>query len=341
MPLAMRLSRFGVGNLRPEQLPSEPLGARMVRVAFASVSLNHRDLLAMRGVYGPDLPLPLTPCSDAAGVVVEVGVEVGGDAGGIAPGDRVCTHMVPDWLDGPLEPQMRLTTLGGPAQGVLCEERVLPSSAVMPIPDALSFEEAACLPVAGLAAWSALTTEARIGPGNHVLLSGTGGVSMMGFGIAKALGARVAMTSSSDHKLARVAALGVDLTVNYRGEGWAERVREWSDGGVDAVLDIGGAETLDQSVRAARDGGLVALLGVGAAGGRSPDLAQILMRRIRLQGIFVGSRAELDRYVAFCAAHRIAPVIDRVFDGLGSARQAFAHLINGQHLGKIVIRVAS
>ena len=114
---------------------------------------------------------------------------------------------------------------------------------MLPIPDTLSFEEAACLPVAGLAAWSALTTEARIGPGSHVLLSGTGGVSMMGLGIAKAFGARVAMTSSTDHKLVRVAALGVDLTVNYRSEGWAERVREWSGGGVDAVLDMGGAGT--------------------------------------------------------------------------------------------------
>jgi NADPH:quinone reductase-like Zn-dependent oxidoreductase len=336
MPLAMRLSRFGVGNLRLEQLPSEPLGAGMVRVAVAAVSLNHRDLLVIRGTYGPDLSLPLIPCSDGAGVVVEVG----DDAGGIAPGDRVCTHMVPGWLDGPLEPRMRLTTLGGPAHGVLCEERVLPISAVSPIPDAVSFEEGACLPVAGLAAWSALTTEARIGPGSHVLLSGTGGVSMMGLGIAKVLGAHVAMTSSSGPKLERVAALGADLAVNRRSEGWAERVREWSGGGVDVVLDTGGAETLDHSVRAVRDGGLVALLGVSPAGGRSPDLGQILMRRIRLHGIFVGSRAELDRYVAFVAAHRIAPVIDRVFDGLGSARRAFAHVVTGGHLGKIVIRLA-
>jgi NADPH:quinone reductase-like Zn-dependent oxidoreductase len=337
MPLALRISRFGIGNLRLERLSSEPLGAGMVRVAFAVVSLNHRDLLVMRGTYGPDLGVPLIPCSDGAGVVVEVG----DGADGLVPGERVCTHMVPDWLAGPLEPQMRLTTLGGPAQGVLCEERVLPIGAVVPIPQAMSFEAAACLPVAGLAAWGALTTEAQIGPGNHVLLSGTGGVSMMGLGIAKALGARVAITSSSDQKLARVAALGADLTVNYRRDGWAERVREWSGGGVDAVLDIGGAETLEQSVRAARDGGLVALLGVAEPGARWPDLAQILMRRIRLHGIFVGSRAELERYVAFVAAHRIAPVIDHVFDGLASARQAFAHLVTGRHLGKIVIRLAS
>jgi NADPH:quinone reductase-like Zn-dependent oxidoreductase len=336
MPLAVRLARFGVGNLRREEVGSEPLGAGMVRVAIGAVSLNRRDLLVIRGTYGPDLPLPLIPCSDGAGVIVEAGR----DCDGLAPGDRVCTHMVPDWLDGPLQPQMRLTTLGGPAQGVLCEERVLPKGAVVPIPDSLPFEHAACLPVAGLAAWNALTAHAQIGRGSRVLLSGAGGLGMMGLGIAKALGADVAITSSSDQKRAHAAALGADLTVNYRTEGWAERVREWSRGGVDIALDIGGAATLDQSVRAVRDGGLVALLGVGAQGGPSPDLAQILTRRIRLHGIFVGSRAELQRYVAFVAAHAIASVIDRVFDGLGSARHAFAHLLAGRHLGKIVIRVA-
>ena len=161
---------------------------------------------------------------------------------------------------------------------------------------------------------------------------------MMALGIAKALGARVAVTSSSDQKLARVAAVGADLTVNYRNEGWAERVREWSGGGVDVALDIGGAETLDQSVRATRDSGLVAVLGA-ASSGRPLDLAQIVMRRIRLHGIFVASRAELERYVAFVAAHQIAPVIDHIFDGLDSARQAFAHLVAARHLGKIVLRI--
>ena len=336
MPLAVRLVRFGVGNLRCEELASEPPGAGMVRVVFDAVSLNRRDLLVIRGVYGPDLLLPLIPCSDGAGVIVEAGR----DCGGLAPGDRVCTHMIPDWLDGPLLPQMRLTTLGGPAQGVLCEERVLPIGAVVPIPQSLSFEQAACLPVAGLAAWNALATQAQIGRGSRVLLSGAGGLSMMGLGIGKALGADVAITSSSEQKLAQAAALGADLTVNYRNEGWAERVREWSQGGVDVALDIGGAASLDQSVRAVRDGGLVALLGAGEKGGRSPDLAQILTRRIRLQGIFVGSRAELEGYVAFVDAHAVAPVIDRVFDGLSSARHAFAHLVAGRHVGKIVIRIA-
>ena len=335
MPLAMRLHRFGLGNLRSERLPAEPIGDGLVRVAFAAVSLNYRDLLVMRGIYGPGLELPLVPCSDGTGVVVEAGA----DAGDLAPGDRVCTHMVPGWQDGPLEPQMRLGTLGGPAQGVLCEERVLPRTALVPIPDGLGFEQAACLPVAGLAAWSALATEAQIGPGSHVLLPGTGGVGMIGLAIAKALGARVAVTSSSDEKLARVRALGADFTANYRRAGWTDLVREWSGGGVDAALDIGGG-TLDQSVHAVRDGGLVALLGVLEPAARPPDLAEIVMRRIRLHGVFVGSRVELERCLAFVAAHRIEPVIDRVFSGLGAARAAVAHLAAGRHTGKIVIRVA-
>lgn len=338
MPLAVAFDRFGVGNLRLDRRPAEPLCPGLVRIAVSAVALNHRDLLVVRGAYAPDLPLPLVPCSDAAGTVVETAADVAD----LAPGDRVCTHMVPDWQNGPLEPAMRRTTLGGPAQGVLCEERVLPRGAVAAIPHTLSFEAAACLPTAGLAAWSALGAAGGTGPDSHLLLPGTGGMAMLALAIAKARGARVAVSSSSDEKLARVTALGTDLTVNYRQEGWVERVREWSGGGVDAALDIGGAAGLDQSVRAVRDGGLVALLGVMASGDadRPPDLAQILMRGIRLHGIFVGSRAELERLLAFVAEHRISPVIDRIFDGLETAREAFAHLAGGGHIGKVVIRLA-
>lgn len=338
MPLAVSFVRFGVGNLRIDQRPAEPLASGMVRIAVSAVSLNRRDLLVVRGANAPDPALPLIPCSDAAGTIIEAAADVAD----LAPGDRVCTHMVPDWQDGPLEPRMRRATLGGPAPGVLCEERVLPRGAVTPIPDSLSFEEAACLPTAGLAAWSAIGAAGGIGAGSHVLVPGTGGLALLALAIAKAQGAQVAVSSSSDKKLARVAALGAELAVNYRQEGWVERVREWGGGGVDLALDIGGAASLDQSVRAVRDGGLVALLGVMGSDkdARAPDLAQILMRGIRLHGVFVGSRAELERLLAFVAEHRTAPVIDRVFDGLETAREAFARLAAGDHIGKLVIRVA-
>lgn len=335
MPLAMTLHRFGIGNLRPEHRPSEVIDKQMVRVAVKAVALNYRDILVMRGTYGPGLALPLIPCSDGAGIVLDVGVDVDD----LRTGDRVCTHMVPDWQDGPLEPRMRLSTLGGPAQGILCEERVLPRSAVTPIPDDLEFEEAACLPVAGLAAWCALNG-GDIQRGSRVLLLGTGGVSMMALTIARALGAHIAVTSSSDEKLARVRVLGADLTVNYRKEGWVERVRAWSEGGVDIVVEVGGQGTLDQSIRATRDGGHIALLGVLARGSGAANLSEVLMRQIHLHGIFVGSRAELERFVGFVAAHKIEPVIERIFDGLEAARCAFAHLLAGQHIGKILIRTS-
>jgi NADPH:quinone reductase-like Zn-dependent oxidoreductase len=338
MPLAMAIERFGLGNLRADHRPAERLGPGLVRIAVKAVSLNYRDILVVRGTYGPSLSVPLIPCSDAAGVVLEIGADVAG----LEPGDRVCTHMVPDWHDGPLEPRMRLTTLGGPAEGLLCEERVLPSSALLRIPAKLPFAEAACLPVAGLTAWCALTRHAAIGPGSRVLLLGTGGVSIMALQIAKRLGAQVAVTSSSDAKLARVEALGAEFTVNYRtNDQWANIVHEWSGGGVDVVLDIGGPGTLEQSIKAARDGGTVVLLGVLASRARPGDLTDILMRQIRVQGMFVGSRAELERYVAFIDAYGIHPVIDRIFDGLTAARHAFVQLLSGRHLGKVVIGVSA
>jgi NADPH:quinone reductase-like Zn-dependent oxidoreductase len=336
MPLAVTLRRFGIGNLQSEHRPPEVIGNQMVRVAVKAVALNYRDILVMRGTYGPGLALPLIPCSDAAGIVLDLGADVSD----LRIGDRVCTHMIPDWRDGPLEPRMRLSTLGGPAQGVLCEERVLPQSALTLIPEDLAFEEAACLPVAGLAAWCALSV-GHIQRGKRVLLLGTGGVSMMALTIARALGAHIAVTSSSDEKLARVQAMGADLTVNYRTEGWVERVRAWSEGGVDIVVEIGGEGTLDQSIRATRDGGHVALLGVLARGSGALNLGEVLMRQIHLHGIFVGSRAELERYVAFVAAHQIQPIIDRIFEGLTTARHAFAHLLDGRHLGKVLVRIST
>ncbi len=334
MPQAVVLQRFGIGHLRLEGLEPEPLTAHGVRVAIDTVALNHRDVLVVRGRYGAAVTTPLVPCSDAAGTVVELG----GDVDDLSVGQRVCTHMAPAWRVGPLRAEMRASTLGGPAAGVLCEQRVLPRDALVPVPDALSLEQAACLPVAGLTAWSALTGAAGIDRDSRVLLLGTGGVSLMGLQIAKALGARAAVVSASDEKLERVRALGADFTVNYRSEPqWAERVRQWSDGGVDAVLEVGGAATLDRSVRATREGGCVALIGILGRQDTPVDLSEVLMRRIRIEGIFVGSRVELERLLRFAAQHRLDPVIDRRFDALADARRAFAHLLEATHVGKVLI----
>jgi NADPH:quinone reductase-like Zn-dependent oxidoreductase len=329
------LSEFGLGNLRVEERPAERLGKFDVRIAVDTVALNYRDALIVRGRYDTGMALPLIPCSDGAGVVLECGDGVTD----FELGQKVCTHMTPEWGDGRFDSRMRLTTLGGPADGVLSEERVLPREAIVPIPEAISTEDAACLPVAGLTAWNALRTVADIKAGDRVLVLGTGGVSLMTLQLAKMLGAQVAITSSSDEKLERVRALGADFTANYLREPWAERVREWSDGGVDLVMEIGGDGTFDQSVFAARDGGCVALLGVLARRGKPVNLTELLLRRIRVEGVFVGSRVELEDLIAFVRDQAFRPTIDREFEGLATTRQAFAHLISGKHVGKVVIRV--
>jgi NADPH:quinone reductase-like Zn-dependent oxidoreductase len=232
------------------------------------------------------------------------------------------------------------TTLGGPVDGLLCDQRVLPERCWLKIPDYLSFEEAACLPVAGLTAWSALITEGRIGPGSRVLFLGTGGVSMMGLGIAEAMGAEVIITSSSDEKLSRARALGAHHTVNYRTvPAWSKAVRAIVPEGVDCVLEVGGDGTFDHSVRATRVGGIVALIGVLAARNQPVDLTAVLMRHIRVQGILVGSRRAFIEYLAFMATTKQHPIIDQVFEGLDKARSAFETMASGAHFGKLVIRV--
>jgi NADPH:quinone reductase-like Zn-dependent oxidoreductase len=164
---------------------------------------------------------------------------------------------------------------------------------------------------------------------------------MLALPIVKARGGEVAVVSSSPDKLDRVRGLGADFTASARSARWGEAVRRWSGGGVEAVLAIADDATLAEAMAATRDGGVIAILGVPSPGGQRVSFADVLMRRIRLQGIFVGSRADLARYLAFVEAHGIAPVIDRVFEGLASARDAFASLIAARHVGKLVIRVAA
>jgi len=327
---------FGLENLRLTERSVEAPRGDEVEVRVHAVSLNYRDLLMVLGRYNPRLKLPLVPCSDGAGTVTAVGPEVGD----LAVGDRVCSTMIPDWVGDEPGPDLLKTTLGGPVDGLLSERRVLPERCWLKIPDYLGLEEAACLPVAGLTAWSALITESGIGAGSRVLLLGTGGVSMRALGIAGAMGAEVIITSSSDEKLARARALGAHHTINYRKiPKWAAAVREIVPEGVDCVLEVGGDGTFDQSVKATRVGGMIALIGVLAEQSQAVNLTAVLMRRIRVQGILVGSRRAFTEYLAFMATTKLHPVIDRVFNGMEEARSAFEIMASGAHFGKLVIRL--
>jgi NADPH:quinone reductase-like Zn-dependent oxidoreductase len=326
---------FGLDKLslveRPDPLP----GPGQVLVRVRAAALNYRDLLTVNGHYNRRQPLPLVPCSDAAGEVAAVGEGVSR----VRPGDRVCSLFAQRWIAGPPSAEKLRWTLGGALDGVLAERVVLSAEGVVATPPHLSDEEAATLPCAALTAWSALVDEGSVRAGDTVVAQGTGGVSIFGLQLARLLGARVIITSSSDEKLARARALGAAEGVNYRAmPEWGDRVKELTAGGADLVLEVGGAGTFAQSLRAVRPGGQVSLIGNLTGTATEVVLTSILMRRVRVQGILVGSRESFEAMNRAIALHRLRPVIDRVFP-LAEARAAFEHMAAARHFGKIVIRL--
>ena len=325
---------FGLDNLTLADRPEPTAGPGQVVVAVKAVSLNYRDLMVARGQYNPRMPLPRVPCSDCAGEVVAVG----DDVASVKVGDRVCGTFMQDWADGQLSESAAKTALGGAIDGVLAERVVLSEHGVVPVPGHLSFEEAATLPCAAVTAWNALTTDFEVS-GKTVLLQGTGGVSVFALQFAKTLGARVLITSGHDDKLARALQMGADAGVNYKTTpDWDKWARQQTNGaGVDLVVEVGGAGTLDRSVKAVRHGGRVALIGVLASGG-TVDPIGILMKGVTVRGIYVGSRAMFTAMNRHISQHQIRPVIDRVFP-FDQFAAAFRHLEAAGHFGKVVVKV--
>jgi NADPH:quinone reductase-like Zn-dependent oxidoreductase len=247
---------------------------------------------------------------------------------------------MPDWADGEISEEKARAALGGSVDGLLAEQAVLPESAVVRVPEHLSDEEAATLPCAAVTAWNGLVASGGVKPGETVLVQGTGGVSLFALQFARLAGARVIVTSGSDAKLQRALALGAAEGVNYKAvPEWGERVRQLAGGaGVDHVIEVGGAGTLPQSLRAVRMGGHLALIGVLSGYGQANPLP-ILMKNVRVQGIYVGSRALFEAMNRAIALHRLRPVVDRTFP-FAEAPAAFRHLESGAHFGKVVIRVS-
>jgi NADPH:quinone reductase-like Zn-dependent oxidoreductase len=323
---------FGLENLAVVERPDPTPGPGQVLVRVRAASLNYRDLLIAKGQYNPKLQFPRVLGSDGAGEVVATGPGVTRWAAGA----RVAGCFMPRWTDGPITDAAAKSALGSDNDGVISELAVFDENGLVGIPDALSFEEAATLPCAAVTAWNALTA-AGTGPGTTVLLQGTGGVSIFALQFAQALGARALITSSHDDKLARAAALGADAGTNYKtNPDWDKWARQQSGGtGVDVVVEVGGAGTLDRSLKAVTIGGHVALIGV-LSGTGTVNPMPVLMKAVRLQGVFVGSRAMFEAMNAVIAAHQIRPVIDRTFP-LADATAAFRHLESGAHFGKVVI----
>jgi NADPH:quinone reductase-like Zn-dependent oxidoreductase len=324
---------WGIDHLRQVDLPVPRPGPGQVVVRMKAASLNYRDLLTVQG-KGGTRKLPLVPFSDGAG---EVGA-VGEGVTRVAIGDRVCPLFFQTWFEGGPSAEKRARPLGGPLPGVLQDEMLVSAEGVSKVPSHLSYEEAATLPCAGLTAWRALMVEGNLRPGQTVLVQGTGGVSIFALQFAKLAGARVIVTSSSDEKLARARALGADLTINYKATPeWGKAAVALTGGiGVDHVIEVGGKETLNQSLEAARVGGSIMVIGLLTGAAQQLIIPTLFAKNLRVIGLSVGSRAQFEAMAAAMEVAALKPVIDRVvpFDDVPETLRAMPA---GAHFGKICV----
>ena len=311
--------------------PGAP-GPGEIRVRLHASSLNFHDFAVVMGrMETADGRIPM---SDGAGVVEAVGPGVDS----FAPGDGVVSCFFPQWTAGPPRIGDFSTTPGDGVDGFAREAVVLPAQAFTHAPKGFSHAEAATLTTAGVTAWRALVVNGGLKAGDTVLLLGTGGVSIFALQIAKAMGATVIITSSSDEKLERARALGADHGINYRTTpDWGQAVRDWTGGrGVDHVIEVGGSGTLPQSIEAVAIGGHIALIGVLTGFSGEVPTALLMARQARLQGLIVGSRRHQTEFVAAIDKMGLKPVIDRTFP-LEQIADAFGYEESGAHFGKICL----
>lgn len=326
------VSDKGIDALQRTTLPDPRPGPGEVLVELRAASLNYRDLMVARGGYPLNDNRPVVAMSDGAGVVLEVGAGVRR----WGPGDRVAGNFMRDWIAGPVTPAALASSLGGGVDGVLAERFVLPERSLIRVPDHLDFAEAATLPCAALTAWNALLA-AGTRAGDTVLVLGTGGVSVFGVQLARAMGAVPIATSSSDAKLERIRAAGAVHGVNYaRYPDWHTQVLALTGGtGVDHVLETGGPGTLERSMLATRVGGTISLIGV-LAQGTPPAMTTALLRAQTVRGIYVGSVEMFESMNRAVSAAGLRPIIDGRFE-FDQAIDAYRAFERQTHVGKLVI----
>ena len=319
---AYEINEFGIENLAAVEREKPEPQAGEALVKFHAASLNYRDLMMVKGFYNPKLKMPLVPLSDGAGEVVAVGNAVTK----WKVGDRVCPIFMQGWADGAID-------------GCLREFGAFDENGLVRIPDYLSYEEAATLPCAAVTAYNALFCSGSLKPDDSVLLQGTGGVSIFALQFASVFGCRTIITSSSDEKLKRAKELGADDLINYKTtEDWDKAVLDLTGKrGVDHVVEVGGAGTMQKSVNAVKMGGDVSVIGV-LAGKGDFNPTSLLMKTVKLQGIYVGSRQMFEQMNLMICQHNLKPVIDKVFE-FGEVQEALRHLESGSHFGKIVVKI--
>ncbi|WP_317204764.1 NAD(P)-dependent alcohol dehydrogenase [Janthinobacterium sp.] len=331
---AIQLSAATLGALRQTELPDPKAARGEVLVRLRAATLNFVDVAIATGHF-PGAGFPMIPVADGAGEVAALGDGVSG----LAIGARVIPHFMPNWRGGAITPRNVAAMRGVTLPGSLAEYVAVPAASLVALPAHLDFVQGAALPIAATRAWNAVRS-ARVRPGSVVVLLGTGGVSIFALQFAKASGATVILASSSDEKLERARQIGADHLINYRATpAWDEEVLRLTEGrGADLVVETVGGASMVRSLNAAAVGGTVFTVGFVGGTAASLDLLPIIVKALRVVGNNTGSVADLAEAARAIAAHRIVPVIDRVFDIEDSAA-AYAELsAGGRHFGKLGIR---
>jgi NADPH:quinone reductase-like Zn-dependent oxidoreductase/SAM-dependent methyltransferase len=332
--LTYEFAAFGIHNLAivskvlPKVQPNE------VIVDIKAWSLNFRDILIVNGLYNPNLPLPAVPLSDGAGVVSEVGDAVID----FKVGDRVVTHCISGWQDGPYRERYLDSMLGQPFTGVAGNRVLLPVSALVPMPLSLDFPQAATLGVAALTAWGIIVNLARLQRGDTLLTLGTGGVSIFALQFANAMGIKTIVTSSDDAKLSRAIQLGAHAGINYRANAdWDQKVLEITNGeGVNLVLETSGPGTLTRSLNCAKSEGVIAVFGVQTGAEGTVSVIPMMKKRLKVIGVNIDSRSSFLAMNQFIDQFRIVPIVDRVFQ-FDQLPQAIEYMAQAKHFGKLVL----
>ena len=328
----------GIDTLTLSDKPSPThLDDNEVLVDAQAWSLNYRDLMIAKGEYQykSQNTAPFIPLSDMAGIVKAVGKNVTE----LKPGDRVLNAPFRHYPAGKLRSSWVRTFVGGlGVDGVLSEQVVYPADSLVKIPDHLDFMEAATFTIAGLTAWSALITHGKTLPGEWVLLQGTGGVSIFAAQLAKAMGAKTIMTTSSKEKAEFVKkTFGVFETVNYQDSNWTDQVKEITQGaGVDVIVDTAGGDVLAQSLRICNYGARVGVIGILSGPDSNIHIRDLLSHQVQIRGILMESTEELRALMRAVNVLKLKPAIDKAFPFM-QAKEAYHYLASQKHIGKVVI----
>lgn len=334
------LEENGFENLEFKVAPVPKCGENEVLVKLHAASLNYRDLIIPKGMYPFPLDLPVVPGSDGAGEVVEVGSKVVQ----FQKGDKVVTLFNQLHQYGPVDTLSAKSGLGGVIDGTLRQYGVFNENGLVKAPKNLDFCESSTLTCAALTSWNALYGLNPLKPGQTVLVQGTGGVSMFALQFAKAAGATVIATTSSDAKAKKLKELGADHIINYKtNPNWGETARSFTpdNAGVDHIVEVGGAGTLTQSLKCIKMEGIISIIGFlgGVDPKGQPPILAALNNICTIRGVYVGSKALMNDMIKAIEVNDIHPVIDQKVFSLDQTKDAYEYMWAQKHFGKITISI--